>query len=221
MESAREDVNVREWVDGWVVSRGASEPVVEPWGYTVHVGQIPHVSRHVLAATNDAVLEADVRKVTESSRGVNWHLKVFADPARVVPWLAPGWEPYGSGDYLMTTELRPEPEVVLADGYRMHTWTRGGVTRVLVADEDGSFAARGQIAPVGASAVVDQIETAEEHQRRGLGKAVMRTLHAAARAQGSTRAVLACTPEGRLLYEAVGWRIVAPLTNARFVGPTG
>ncbi|SDJ78772.1 GNAT family N-acetyltransferase [Streptomyces indicus] len=218
-ESAREDVNVREWVDGWVVSRGASAPLLEPWGYTIHVGQIPHVARHVLAATNDAVLEADVRKATESARGLNWHLKVFADPERVLPWLAPGWEPYGSGDYLMVTELDASETVPgPPPGYRLHTWDRGGVTRVLLTDSDGSFAARGQIAPVGASAVVDQIETAEEHRRRGLGKVVMRTLHAAARAQGSTRAVLACTPEGRLLYEAVGWRTVAPLTNAKFVG---
>ncbi|MBC9711290.1 GNAT family N-acetyltransferase [Streptomyces sp. TRM66268-LWL] len=218
MERANEDVNVREWVDGWVVSRGAAPPVREPWGYTVHGGLRGHVARHVLAATNDDVLEADVRKVSESTRGVDWHLKVFADPERVLPWLAPGWEPYGSGDYLMVTELAPAPVPGVPAGYLMHTWTRGGVARVQITDTDGSFAARGQIAPVGACAVVDQIETAEEHQRKGLGRLVMHTLHAAALAEGATRAVLACTPEGRLLYEAVGWRIVAPLTNAKFVG---
>ncbi len=218
MQQVQADVNVREWVEGWVVSRGAGEPVVQPWGYTVHVGQIGHVSRHVLGATHDDVLEADVRKVTESTRGIDWHLKVFADPERVLPWLAPGWEPYGSGDYLMVTDLTAGPVPELPDGFRLHTWNRGGVTRILIADAEGSFAARGQIAPVGESAVVDQIETSALHRRKGLGKIVMHTLHAAALAQGSTRAVLACTPEGRLLYEAVGWRIVAPLTNAKFVG---
>ncbi|NGO79287.1 GNAT family N-acetyltransferase [Streptomyces sp. YC504] len=218
MERTNEDVNVREWVDGWVVSRGTTPPIPEPWGYTIHGGFPMHVGRHVLSATNDDVLEADVRKVTESSRGLGVHLKVFADPDRVHPWLAPGWEPYGAGDYLMVTELKPAPVPEVPDGYVMHTWTRGGVVRVLLTDTDGSFAARGQIAPVGACAVADQIETAEQHQRRGLGRIVMHTLHVAARAEGSTRAVLACTPQGRLLYEAVGWRIVAPLTNAKFVG---
>ncbi|MEV5612291.1 GNAT family N-acetyltransferase [Streptomyces sp. NPDC052225] len=211
--------HVREWVDGWVVSRGATPPLVEPWGYTIHVGLPQHVGRHVIGATNDAVREDDVRKAAESTRGRNTHLKVFADPARVLPWLGPAWKPYGSGDYLMTTDLAPAAAPAVPSGYRLHSWTRGGVTRLLITDADGSFAARGQVAPTGASAVVDQIETSEDHRRKGLGRVVMGTLQAAAHAQGATRAVLACTPEGRLLYEAVGWRIVAPLTNATYVGP--
>ncbi|MZD09744.1 GNAT family N-acetyltransferase [Streptomyces sp. SID5785] len=212
------DARVREWVDGWVVSRGASAPLVEPWGYTVHVGLPHHVGRHVIGATGDDVREADVRKAAESTRGANIHLKVFADLDRVLPWLGPEWEPYGSGDHLMTTSLGPAVAPAAPDGYTLRTWTRGGVTRVLLSDADGAFAARGQVAPTGASAVVDQIETSQEHRRKGLGRVVMGQLQAAAHAQGATRAVLACTPEGRLLYEAVGWRTVAPLTNARYRG---
>ncbi|MBO1336156.1 GNAT family N-acetyltransferase [Streptomyces sp. VRA16 Mangrove soil] len=210
--------HVREWVDGWVVSRGAAPPVAEPWGYTIRGGLMQSPGRHVLGAAGDAVREDDVRKVAESTRGLDLHLKVFADPARVVPWLGAGWEPYGSGDYLMATELRPAPVPDTPDGHVTHLWSRGGVTRILVTDADGTFAARGQVAPVGASAVVDQIETSPAHRRKGLGSLVMHTLHAAALAQGAVRAVLACTPEGRLLYESVGWKIVAPLTNAKYVG---
>ncbi|MEV3855175.1 GNAT family N-acetyltransferase [Streptomyces sp. NPDC050095] len=212
------DDHVRDWVDGWVVSRGATPPLVEPWGYTIHVGLEQHVSRHVLGAMNDAVREDDVRKVAESTRGRATHLKVFADPERVHPWLGPEWEPYGSGDYLMVKDLSAEPALDAPAGYRLHAWTRGGVTRVMLTDADGAFAARGQVAPTGASAVVDQIETSERHRRKGLGTVVMRTLQAEAHAQGAVRAVLACTPEGHLLYEAVGWRVVAPLTNAKYVG---
>ncbi|MYW67523.1 GNAT family N-acetyltransferase [Streptomyces sp. SID8379] len=210
--------HVRDWVDGWVVSRGAAPPLVEPWGYTILVGRFTAVGRHVFGATGDDVREDDVRKVTEATRGINTHLKVFADRERVLPWLGAGWEPYGSDDFLMATELTREPEPEIPSGYHLHTWSRGGVVQVVLTDDDGTLAARGQVAPTGASAVVDQIETSEDHRRKGLGSVVMRTLHAAARAQGATRAVLACTPEGRLLYEAVGWRIVAPLTNAKYVG---
>ncbi|MEV1023561.1 GNAT family N-acetyltransferase [Streptomyces sp. NPDC050264] len=209
---------VRDWVDGWVVSRGATSPLAEPWGYTIHVGLPEQPGRHVLGATNDGVREEDVRKVAESTRARAFHLKVFADPERVLPWLGPEWQPYGSGDFLMATELTPAAAPQAPAGYRLHTWSRGGVTRVLLTDADGSFAARGQTAPTGASAVVDQIETSGLHRRKGLGRVVMGTLQEAARAQGATRAVLACTPEGRLLYEAVGWRIVAPLTNAKHLG---
>ncbi|MFI0237446.1 GNAT family N-acetyltransferase [Streptomyces sp. NPDC016845] len=210
--------HVRDWVDGWVVSRGASAPLVEPWGYTVHVGLTEQPGRHVLGAVNDDVREDDVRKVTDSGHARAWHLKVFADPERVLPWLGPAWEPYGSGDFLMTTDLAPTTAPAAPAGYRLHTWNRGGVTRALLTDADGGFAARGQVAPVGASATVDQIETSEHHRRKGLGSVIMGVLHAAAHAQGATRAVLACTPEGRLLYESVGWRIVAPLTNAKHRG---
>ncbi|MFI7384174.1 GNAT family N-acetyltransferase [Streptomyces sp. NPDC049813] len=218
---AGEDL-VREWVDGWVLSRGAAPPLVEPWGYTVVVGRPQQPGRHVLGATGDGVREEDVRKVAGATRARDTHLKVFAEPERVLPWLGPEWEPYGSGDFLMATALTPtaEPAAVPA-GYRLHSWSRWGVVRVLVTDADGAFAAAGQTAPTGASAVVDQIETSEHHRRKGLGRVVMTTLHAAAAAQGATRAVLACTPEGRLLYEAVGWHIVAPLTNAKHLGTAG
>ncbi|MFE0674914.1 GNAT family N-acetyltransferase [Streptomyces sp. NPDC058867] len=96
----------------------------------------------------------------------------------------------------------------------MSAWTRGGVTRVLVRSLDGAFAARGQVAVTGPTAVVDQVETDPAHQRRGLGRLVMRRLTDAAARQGATAGVLGATPEGRALYEGVGWRVLAPLTGA-------
>ncbi|MER5948312.1 GNAT family N-acetyltransferase [Streptomyces sp. NPDC001904] len=214
------DRHVRDWVDGWVVSRGAAPPLVEPWGYTIYVGLAEHVGRHVLGATGDDVREDDVRKVTGSVTGRGTHLKVFADRERVLPWLGAGWEPYGADDFLMTVGLTPAAAPSAPAGYRVRAWARGGVTRVLVTDAEGAFAARGQVAVVGAGAAVDQIETSPDHRRKGLGSAVMRTLHAAAYDRGAVRGVLACTPAGRLLYESLGWEVVAPLTNAKFVGDT-
>lgn len=216
---------MRNWVDGWVVSRGAAPPAVEPWGWTIDVGLAHHVSRHVFAATNDEVDEATVRKVADSVTGAGIWLKVFAEPSRVGPWLGDGWwvdpEPGRLMSVRLRTSRRPgthETPAAVPDGYRLRTWSSGGVTRVMVAAPDGSWAARGQIAPTGATAVVDQIETSPDHRRRGLGTVVMRTLTQAALEQGAEVGVLGGTPDGRALYESLGWRVDAPLTSAKFTG---
>ncbi|MEV6386132.1 GNAT family N-acetyltransferase [Streptomyces sp. NPDC051773] len=210
---------VRAWVDGWVVSRGAAPPVVEPWGFTIDMGLAHHVTRHVFAATNDDVEERAVRKVADAVTGPGTWLKVFADPSAVTSWLGEGWWIDPDPGYLMSVRLDPhEPPASLPDGYRLRIWSRGGVTRVMVAAPDGSLAARGQVAPTGATAVVDQIETPPAHRRRGLGTLVMRTLTRAAREQGAETGVLAGTPDGRALYESLGWTVRAPLTSAKFTG---
>ncbi|MEI5101574.1 GNAT family N-acetyltransferase [Streptomyces sp. PmtG] len=211
---------VRAWIDGWVVSRGAAPPVVEPWGYTIDVGQARHPSRHVFGAANAGVQEADVRKVASSVSGRDVWLKIFDAPSRVAPWLGPEWWVDPEEGYLMTVPLTPVAPRGLAvpDGYRLRSWERGGVVRAMVTTEDGSWAARGQIAPTGRTAVADQIETSAEHRRRGLGSLVMRALQTAAIDHGSEVGVLAGTVEGRALYEALGWSVVARLTSARRMG---
>ncbi|EDY46701.1 GNAT family N-acetyltransferase [Streptomyces sp. SPB074] len=211
---------VREWVHGWAVSRAAAPPEPRPWGWWVTVGQEKHVGRHVFGGIGAQVREADVRAVTAAPQGLGTQLKLVADPARVVPWFAPGWECFPGDDWFMVRDLdaRDTAPGPAPDGYRLTRWTRADVTRVLLTTATGEFAARGQTGVCGASATVDQIETAGAHQRRGLGSYVMRHLHAAARAAGAERAVLACTPEGRKLYAAVGWREVSPFTHARYVG---
>ncbi|WP_327317800.1 GNAT family N-acetyltransferase [Streptomyces sp. NBC_01235] len=212
---------VRAWVDGWVLSRGAAPPVVEPWGCTIDVGTGPHhVTRHVLGATGDAVEEADVRKVAGAVTGAGVWLKVFADPAVVGGRLGPGWWIDPEPGFLMTAALEDVPPDPVPDGHRQRTWSIGGVTRTMIVAPDGSLAARGQIAPTGATAVADQIETSPAHRRRGLGALVMRTLQRAAVAQGARTGVLGATPEGRALYESLGWRVESQLTSARFTGDT-
>ncbi|MFE1289736.1 GNAT family N-acetyltransferase [Streptomyces sp. NPDC058751] len=107
---------------------------------------------------------------------------------------------------------RAEAPPVIAEGYRLDTWTRAGVTRVLVRSAEGAFAARGHV--TGPAHVVDQVETDPGHRRRGLGRLVMHTLAGIAAGQGATTGVLVATPQGRALHETVGWRVLAPLTGA-------
>ncbi|MGW1891163.1 GNAT family N-acetyltransferase [Streptomyces sp. NPDC002004] len=215
---------VRAWVDGWVVSRGASFPVVEDWGYTIDVGLPKQVTRYVFAGLGADVDTAAVRKVAAAVAAPGVWLKVFAPEEDVMRLLGPGWTIDEPG-HLMSVALRrvgaavtPGPAGTgLPDGYRLRSWTRGGVTRVLVTAPDGSFAARGQVAPTGATAVVDQVETSAEHRRRRLGSLVMRTLAEAALEQGAETGVLGATDDGRALYTSLGWRVQAPLTSVHYV----
>ncbi|MFC5663864.1 GNAT family N-acetyltransferase [Kitasatospora misakiensis] len=198
---------VREWIGGWIVSRGAADPVDEPWGWTVDVGQVKQVARHVLPAPT----EPDVRKLVAATTAPGTWLKLFADDETVRPWLGPGWR-YDVPGYLMTLPLAAGRPTVPA-GYTLTSWERGGVVRVLVRTEDGHFAARGQLGLAGATAVADQIETAPEHRRRGLGSVVMRALQDAGHRGGATTGILVATPDGRALYSALGWTVRATMAS--------
>ncbi|WP_311137702.1 GNAT family N-acetyltransferase [Streptomyces sp. I6] len=72
------------------------------------------------------------------------------------------------------------------------------------------------MATAGTTAVIDQIETAAEHRRKGLGSLVMRTLQHSAAERGATSGVLGGTPGGRALYESLGWRAIAPLVSVYY-----
>ncbi|WP_328302708.1 GNAT family N-acetyltransferase [Streptomyces sp. NBC_00435] len=198
---------VRMWIDGWVVSRGGSEPIDEPWGWTIDVGQPKHVARHVLPEPS----EADVRKIVAATSAPGTWLKLFAEDQAVLPWVGPGWRCDVPG-FLMTCHLVSERPEVPA-GYTLTSWTRGGVSRVLVRTPAGHFAARGQIAQVGDHAVVDQVETAAEHRRKGLGGLVMRTLQGAAYEAGARTGLLVGTPDGRALYSSLGWTMRSPMAS--------
>ncbi|MGW4912831.1 GNAT family N-acetyltransferase [Streptomyces sp. NPDC004270] len=140
-------------------------------------------------------------------------LKVLADSETISPWVTPAWT-FDDPGFLMSATLRPS----LADlpaGYQLRTWSRGDVTRALVRDMDGAFAAHGQVAGSSRanSVVFDQIETAPAHRRQGLGRAVMHALTNAAIEAGAQFGVLAATIEGQRLYKSLGWTTQAPLTS--------
>ncbi|MGW1595951.1 GNAT family N-acetyltransferase [Streptomyces sp. NPDC002343] len=202
---------VRAWVEGWVVSRGAARPTRRSWGFTVDVGLPGEVARHVVTAAD----EATVRKLAENTTVPGIPLKVFVPARTLKAWLPPGWVLLDGHAALMAARLSAGGSPLrLADGYRLHTWDRADVTRVVVRAADGAFAARGQIAVTGPTAVVDQVETHPAHQRRGLGRVVMGTLAETAARQGARAAVLGATEQGRALYETMGWQVIAPLSAA-------
>ncbi|MFJ9691738.1 GNAT family N-acetyltransferase [Kitasatospora sp. NPDC101183] len=199
---------VRAWMSGWTVSRGAADPVEQPWGWTIDVGAPDReVARHVLPEPT----EAEVRKIDEETTAPTTWLKLFVEDAVVRPWLDDRWRLDQPG-FLMTLPLRHEPAAPPA-GYTVTTWERGGVLRTLVRTADGHFAARGQAGLAGPVAVPDQITTAPEHRRRGLGRVVMRTLQSAAHERGSRTGVLVGTSDGQALYRTMGWITRSPMAS--------
>ncbi len=198
---------VRAWVAGWARSRGTPPPVAVPWGLRVDVGRPDQPVRHVLPQAD----EASVRAVAEHvSTPLTW-LRAFVPAEELAPWLPPAWSP-GTQHRLMATDLRPAPAPAV-DGYRLTMTDDEGVVRARVLAADGSPAAQGQAATVGAYVTFDQVVTEVAHQRRGLGSLVMRALANNAMEQGAVYGVLGATEEGRALYESLGWKVHSPLAG--------
>lgn len=113
----------------------------------------------------------------------------------------------------MATELT-DAAVRVGGSYRLETAVQGSLVQVVVRADDDSVAARGKAGLAGGCAVFDQIETDSRHRRRGLGRAVMGALSAAAQYAGATTGVLVATEDGRALYTALGWTLSSPMTAA-------
>ncbi|NUT18838.1 MAG: GNAT family N-acetyltransferase [Hamadaea sp.] len=199
----------RAWVDGWVLSRGAAPPQEVDGGLFIDVGLTTHVGRYVLFDAD----EARVRRLTETVTAPNTWIKTFLEPETIGSWIADGtaWR-VDDPVFLMSTELDAHRDRPAPAGYELRLWTRNGITKALIVTEDGSFAARAQTAAADEAytVVFDMVETAAEHQRRGLGRWAMTALAEAAVARGARAGVLAATVEGRALYEALGWSVAAP-----------
>ena len=92
------------------------------------------------------------------------------------------------------------------------------LTVATITSPNGELAASGRLGIVNDIAIYDRIRVQEAHQRRGLGRALMTALGEAANRAGATRWLLVATPEGRALYEKLGWAVHAPYTSA-FIPP--
>jgi GNAT superfamily N-acetyltransferase len=187
------------WVHGWTISRNTPAPVRLPSGYRVDVGLPGHAVRYVLHAYDAALVDGLRRPDT-------W-LKIRGSVALDARWEVQPQE------YLMTTALSSGAGAV-PPSYELTRTRRGAVIDVTVTAADGSVAARGKAALAGAAAVFDQIETSQQHRRRGLGRSVMTALSSAAQHAGARTGVLVATEDGRALYTALGWTLSAPMTAA-------
>ncbi|MEV3857204.1 GNAT family N-acetyltransferase [Streptomyces sp. NPDC050095] len=201
---------VSTWAAGWAVSRGTPEPAAKPWGVHIEVADDPgEVGRHVLPVAAEGLVR-DAAATVSAPR--TW-MKMPAEPEDVAPWLPPGWVmAWQDTGYLMAVDLVATGPVA-PEGYRATVRTVGDVVHVRVLDGSGDVAAKGQMALLGDTVVVDRVRTEEAHRRRGLGGLVMRSLADDALDRGATLGVLGATGAGRALYEALGWKTYATLAE--------
>ena len=206
---------MQAWALGWALNRQTPAPVLHADGLRIDVGQPRHTRRFLFAGLSPALAELG-RSVDEP-----WvFLKACATADALRALLPPHWRLEAEG-FLMTCGDQPFPAAgPLPPGYALAVADDGAVVNVQVHAPDGSPAAAG-FAALGDDgwATYDRIVTAPAHQRRGLGRAVMAALQARAHALGRRAGVLVATPEGRALYESLGWRLRSPWATAVIPGP--
>jgi GNAT superfamily N-acetyltransferase len=145
-------------------------------------------------------------------REAHVHVKAAVEPAVLLRALPPGWTLDAPRSLMAATRpLAPQP---LPAGYHAIDAIEHG-TRVLhLLDEHGSSAATGRLHLQQGCAVFDRIETDPAHRRRGLARAVMGLLDRGAVEAGAQERLLVASEQGRALYLALGWQVLAPYATA-------
>ena len=202
---------IARWADAWAMSRAAAMPVARDGGLYIHVGQPEQVGRYVFAQVD---AEA-IRPLAASIDRPLLYLKVCAPADAVQPLLPSGWVIATPG-YMMTAPLsvmldRPPS---IPDEFKIDISQEDSITFAHIMDAENKEAARGRIVTIGDLVVFDRIRTAEHHQRRGLGSAIMRALAIEADGLGLRDAMLCATPAGRELYTHLGWSLHSDYTTA-------
>ncbi|WP_125609986.1 GNAT family N-acetyltransferase [Specibacter cremeus] len=213
------DFLVTTWLSGWRLMRGLPEPVPVEGGLRVEFGQ-PHRTYEFIALNADSS-PVGVRRLchlASETTGMNWlTITTHSADATEVTVREAGLELAGPCETLMTCDFDTRPGHDLPEGYRLTTSTGEGVVRATIFSPTDEVAASGQMAvlPQERTAVPDKIETSPARRRRGLGSRLMAALTEEASKQGVTRGLLVASPEGKLLYESLGWTTVASVLVAR------
>lgn len=202
---------VAAWIKGWTIARETSPPVADRGGFRVDVGWPQQKTRYVFPALVPAI--GDLAAAIEEP----WvFLKACTTVDALQPLLPVRWVIQRPG-FLMVCPRSMPAGCVLPQGYVLEVAT-GTTATVRVLDPKRDIAAMGHLVTVEDFAVYDRIETQPAHRRRGLARVVMTVLETIGRRKGAGRGVLVATPEGRPLYESLGWELHSPYTTAVIPG---
>jgi GNAT superfamily N-acetyltransferase len=208
---------VETWVHGWSLTREVAPPVRDSGALRVDVGWPEQKQRYVFDH-----LSADVQRLAKRIDEPWILIKVCAPWETVQPILPSRWVIPAPG-FMMSRTLQASSEPVLPTGYAFDLDSRPPITVAYIKSANGEIAASGRLGLVNGSigrlAVFDRIRTHDDHRRRGLARALMTRLGNIALADGVTRAALVATPDGRLLYSALGWQLHSLYTTALIPGP--
>lgn len=195
------------WAFGYAVTRSYPAPGPVPTGLWLDVGKPDQRGRFVLSRFDPAVLPELARTIDEP----HTYIEVPAPREVAVPLLPENWTARERA-YLMTTTLKASA-LALPPGYEAVTSEDGAALRVEIRNEGGELAASGTAGLVDGHTVFDQILTQPEHRRLGLGTAVMGALTQRSLERGARHGTLIASPDGRALYQTLGWTLWSEVTS--------
>ena len=199
------------WMTGRSLARGLPLPFADRGGWRTEIGSDSEQRRWVFAS-----LTPEMRSLAESITGPGLNLRALATPDAMRAFLPPGWCVQASS-YAMTGPARRPWPLALRGGYRLELRDEEHAAHAFILCGDGELAASGH-AGIGEQAFVyDRIVTQTGHRRQGLGRVIMTAL-ATTRRDPAQPQLLVATEAGRRLYEALGWRVVAPYASASWTG---
>jgi GNAT superfamily N-acetyltransferase len=200
---------VAKWICGWALSREKLAPEAIEGGWRVQVNEPDQIARYVFARADE-----HVRACASRATAPLTPIKVCAASAEVAPLLPDPWIVERTAPMMTKAIAQASNEGRAQDGYSVVLTGAGSVLMALAVTRAGDVVAGGRVAVVDDIAVFDQILTHEDHRRRGLGGAVMRTLENGAAQRGARRGMLVATDAGCALYLTLGWQVYAPYTTA-------
>jgi ribosomal protein S18 acetylase RimI-like enzyme len=201
----------RRWIEGWRLCRGLP-PVTEYGDVLLAYLGLPGREQEMFT------LADNIERLTPAVTSTTWLTVTTPYGDAVADRLtAAGLQPFEEQKVLMSIALGDHPRP--ATSYRLVQQTDGPLDRVQLLASDGTVAARGMMAVVGADAVMHDIHTDPDHRRQGLGSVVMGALAGRAVERGATTGLLMATEIGVHLYRALGWLPEATMVTAS--GGTG
>lgn len=197
---------VRGWLAARSLSRGLPAPVADSGGWRVDTGGEDERRRYVFAEPGPGLI-----RLADTIAEPRIFLKLCADAATLGALLPARWS-IRDANCMMVPDRAVATPRTLPPGYRASSDSHGGVTHVTIVGPHGDEAASGYAAELDGVFVYDRIVTAENHRRRGLGRALMAALGSVRGADA--REVLTATAMGAALYASLGWRVYTPYTTA-------
>lgn len=196
------------WTRAWAISRERPAPAPAFGGWFVHVEQPDQIARYVFPRLDAGRL----RLIGAAIREPYVLLKLPVAPDAVQAALGPDWDSVRTG-WFMRTDL-PAEQPVLPDGFAIQV-EDGPSRQYRLLDAAGAEAARARLTVLGRYASVDSVDTEPAFRRRGLASAMMRRLVADARKAGARVGLLTATDAGLMVYQRLGWTLLAPWTTAQ------
>lgn len=186
-------------------------PVPEYGGFRVDTNSDTEVARWVFPKMGPG-LEGLARSINEP----RYFLKLCGAAEELQAALPIGWEVHAPSYFMQASDGPIERH--LTEGYRIEAKRVGMVSEARIFCETGALAASGYAAETREVFIYDRIVTEPQHRRKGLGHAIMTTLHAA-KLHISSPELLVATEDGRALYSTLGWETISPYSTASIVMP--